>query len=270
MDNPIKTEKVSFLSNGLSLSGSFRLAPDSRKGVIFAHGITVDKDDEGIFVRAEKQLNKLGFSTLRFDFRGHGQSEGKSEKVVTISGELADLQAAVRFMGDRGSDWIGIAGASFGGGIAALYAGTHPGTVKALLLANPVLDFKKAFLEPTTEWRREQFATLDDDLAQKGYMELGSRRFKLGREIFEEMKTQLPYYQILGYTGPLLVVHGTNDEKIPYADVKGRFDRYGVNKNWELFPVEGAHHGFHEEPYEGQVVNLIVAFFTKDRDHTTS
>jgi len=35
----------------------------SSKGVVLAHGMTVDKDDGGIFVRAEKKLNEVGFST---------------------------------------------------------------------------------------------------------------------------------------------------------------------------------------------------------------
>ena len=67
---------------------------EKAKGVIvFAHGMTVNKDDEGIFVRADKELQKLGFSTLRFDFRAHGKSQGESVTDFTISNELKDLDA---------------------------------------------------------------------------------------------------------------------------------------------------------------------------------
>ncbi len=32
--------------------------------IVFAHGMTVDRDDERIFVRAEKELNKNGFAEI--------------------------------------------------------------------------------------------------------------------------------------------------------------------------------------------------------------
>jgi len=68
-----------------SLDATFIKVEKSTKIIIFAHGMTVDKDDEGIFVRAEKELNRLEFSTLRFDFRAHGKSQGNSITDFTIS-----------------------------------------------------------------------------------------------------------------------------------------------------------------------------------------
>ncbi|MEX2123713.1 MAG: alpha/beta fold hydrolase [Woeseia sp.] len=56
-----------------------------------------------------------GFSTLRFNFRGVGQSEGKFDDG---QGELLDALAAVQAMKDRGRMKLWVAGFSFGAAIA--------------------------------------------------------------------------------------------------------------------------------------------------------
>ncbi len=113
----------------LTTSDNFQLDADfhpgtNGKGVIFAHGMTVPRQDEEPFLIAAEKLNKLGFSTLLFDFRAHGKSQGDPKKDFTISNELIDLQSALEYMqshllaskGDAFQAWIGLAGASFGGG----------------------------------------------------------------------------------------------------------------------------------------------------------
>ena len=73
----MRRQVVKFSTNdNFILEGDFTKIEDSVKGVILAHGMTVNRDDEGIFVRAESKLNELGFSTLKFDFRGHAKSHG--------------------------------------------------------------------------------------------------------------------------------------------------------------------------------------------------
>lgn len=136
-------KKIIKTKDSFELSVIYNKLPQSLKVVVLAHGMTVNKDDEGIFVRAEKLLNESGVSTIRFDFRAHGESSGKSEDDFTISGELTDLDAIITFAKQEGFEWIGLAGASFGGSISALYSGAHPNDINALLLANPVLDYKK-------------------------------------------------------------------------------------------------------------------------------
>ena len=127
----IKTE------DNFTLDAIYNEVERSNKGVILAHGMTVSKEDEGILVRAETKLNEAGFNTIRFDFRAHGSSEGDSVKDFTVSGELKDLKAVFNFFEEEGINQIGLAGASFGGSISALYSGKYPNKVDVLFLANP-------------------------------------------------------------------------------------------------------------------------------------
>lgn len=247
-------------SDNFELAVIYNNVPQSSRVVIFAHGMTVDKGDEGIFVRAEKLLNEGEISTVRFDFRAHGKSQGKSLDDFTISGELADLDSIVQFARKEGYEWIGLAGASFGGSIAALYAGTHLEDIHALVLANPVLDYEKAFLEPTTPWAKKVFKDAVESIKKDGFIKIGSRNFKIGVKLFEEMKNFFPYKELGKYKRPLLVVHGTKDSKVSFQDARKVFTTLS-NPYKQFEAIKKSEHGFHEEPYETAVTDLIAIFF---------
>lgn len=247
-------------SDGFILNGSFTKINKSTKGIIFLHGMTVGKDDEGIFIRAESKLNKLDFSTLRFDFRAHGKSSGNSIEDFTITGELLDLKTAIEFMLKQGIKDLGLAAASFGGSIVSLYVEDNRNVIRALFLANPVLDYEKGFLRAKTIWVLKYFANFRSRLKKFGFIEVGSRRFKLGKTLFDQMNIYKPYKSLDKYYGPLMVVHGDKDDIVPFENVFEHFQKLS-NKNKEFKTIKGSEHGFDKEPYETEVVNFIVKFF---------
>jgi esterase/lipase len=242
---------------------------NSHKGIIFAHGMTVDRDDEGIFVRAESKLNKIGFSTMRFDFRAHGKSQGDSVKDFTISGEIKDLNAVVNYFNNQGVRNIGLAGASFGGSISALYASKYPKKLAALFLANPCLNYEKCFIKPTTIWAKKYFKNVLKRINEDGSVKIGSQKFQLGHQLFDEMKHYNPCRELNKFKNPLFIVHGDKDSKVNFNDVVNCFKSLSKGDK-ELRILHGAEHGFHNEPFETQVEKMIVNFFkdkllTKDK-----
>jgi predicted alpha/beta-fold hydrolase len=48
----------------------------SDKVVLLCHGIRGKKDERGSFITLAKEIQKQGYSTVRIDFRGHGESNG--------------------------------------------------------------------------------------------------------------------------------------------------------------------------------------------------
>ena len=79
-----------------------------------------------------------GIAVLRFDFRGVGQSEGDFAQGV---GEQDDVRGALDFVLSRGRvapGKVGLAGYSFGGGVALSFA-AKDARVKALALISPGL-----------------------------------------------------------------------------------------------------------------------------------
>jgi pimeloyl-ACP methyl ester carboxylesterase len=254
-ENPLEINT----KDGFKLNALGNFSVPSSPAVIFCHGMSVDLNAEGIFVRAYRQLAEKGFNVLRFDFRAHGKSSGESSKDFTVSGELFDLEAAVQHALAHGFSSLGLAGASFGGSIVALYAASHP--VQALLLANPVLSYH-GILEPQSPWAKSVFSNIASDLDSKGYvsMNAGWSELRMGRKFFEEMAFYDPGLVLRAYSGPLLAIHGDMDDMVLLEPTRAVFDAIpNPMKHFEV--VHGSSHGFHAEPFESQVTNLSVGFF---------
>lgn len=75
--------------------------------------------------------------TVRFNFRGVGQSEGEHDDGM---GEQDDLGAVVEYaITELGWQKVYLAGFSFGSGVACLYAGDHAEKIAGLFLVAPAV-----------------------------------------------------------------------------------------------------------------------------------
>jgi fermentation-respiration switch protein FrsA (DUF1100 family) len=124
----VKTERVTFSSEGLELAGELRSAATGRRqpGVVLTGPFTGVKEQvTGTYARI---LAMSGFTTLAFDHRGFGESGGRPGHEDS-QGKLADLRAAVGFLADRAeadAARIGIVGICLGGGYAVRAAAADP------------------------------------------------------------------------------------------------------------------------------------------------
>lgn len=250
----------------LKTSDGFRLDAEfgqgtTTKGVIFIHGIANDIQREEPFVHAAKELHEQGFSTLLLDLRAHGKSSGESIEDFTISSQLTDIDAAATYLKEHAATTIYLAGASFGAAAIILYAEKYPDAVKGLFLENPVIDYDKAFLHPTTSWGQQYFTNYNNQLEEKGYVAVTSREYKLGPDMFDEMKLYKPFESIRAFTYPVYILHGDRDHILPYQDSLEFFEALeNPKKKFTLIP--GADHGFHEEPFTTKATEKIVEFFS--------
>lgn len=104
--------QISFLSEGYSLEGLFNKA-NSDYGVIISHPHPLYGGDMYNYVveTISDAFRKKGYSTLRFNFRGVGESQGKYSEGI---GEQQDILAAIDFFVNQGIKQIDLAGYSFG------------------------------------------------------------------------------------------------------------------------------------------------------------
>jgi len=257
-------EKIFFQSgDGTPLCGIWHVSTEDSKNaaVILAHGITVDKNEDGVFSDLADNLVSNGFSVLRFDFRGHGESGGKPID-LTIEGELKDLKAAYLWMEKRvPGKPMGILGASFGGGIAVLFASRQPKMLTSLCLWNPVLNYNHTFLHPYLPWIRERKANMKSEIENQGWTTLGSRKYVIGKKLVDEMKILRPYEELKRLKLPICIVHGDEDRHVPYED-----SAMYVGDAWKgsLTTIHGSEHGFHDEPYREQAIKRTVDFFVRN------
>jgi alpha/beta superfamily hydrolase len=132
-------EKITFDCHGLILEG--RLAPgSSAKGVLITHPHPLyggDMDNQVVAAVAETYQSK-GWSTLCFNFRGTGASEGHFDNG---QGEQSDIEAAIAYLKSRGCQPIDLAGYSFGAWVLAGWSQNNPNHPHAIRLVAPPVAF---------------------------------------------------------------------------------------------------------------------------------
>lgn len=257
-------EKLYFpTSDALRLCGILSTSQNyTQKCIILCHGIGYHKDeDEDLFKNFAKRLSAEGFSVFRFDFRGHGESEGKSID-MTIAGEEKDIEAAVRFLKSKGFKNFGVLSQSFAGGAVSLFSFAHQDIVKTLVLWNSVIDYREEN-NPTLPWAIKYWGKpAFERVASLSFTEVGSNNFKVGKKLMREIKTLKPWKKLLKIKIPTLFVHGDNDMHVPYQDSV----KYATAmKNAKLVNIHGAEHGFHEnQRYAEQGERVTIEFFLKN------
>ena len=253
-------EEKNYFTNadGLKLCGILtKPQKETEKCIILCHGITVTKEEGGIFTKLAERLAENDFAVFRFDFRGHGESEGNSID-LTITGEKKDLEAAVKFMQDSGYKDFGITVASFGGGAVSLFVAEHRNLIKALVLWNAVIDYH-SILQPELPWPKENFGKeAMKKLETQGYIEIGSRKFKVGKVLFSELKQLEPWKGIQNLEIPILFIHGNKDNYVPYED-SVKYSK--LFNNTKLETIQGGEHGFHHNRRDADKVDEVTIQF---------
>jgi pimeloyl-ACP methyl ester carboxylesterase len=223
---------------------------DTKSCVILCHGITSDKEEDGIFTNLARKLAIAGFAVFRFDFRGHGESGDKSIN-LTVSGQERDLETAFNFLVNKGYDKFGLVAASFAGGSVCFFAPKHQNKIKALVLWNSVINF-------TTFYRLWLADGGKAKLKKQGF--IVRNNFKLGSKLFEETFRLKPWKELKKLSIPLLFIHGDKDTKVPYSDSV----RYANMLKARLETIRGGEHGFHNRIGDSNQANLAtVEFFEK-------
>jgi len=155
-------ERVSFVSDGLRLAGvlhlpSPRAAHGRRPGFLVLHGFGSNKDS-GVSLTVATLLADFGYTALRFDMRGCGESEGPRGRVICLE-QVEDTRHALSFLATRPEvdpERIGVIGNSFGAAVAVYAAGVDR-RVAACISCGGWGDGEKKFRkqhESPEAWRR--------------------------------------------------------------------------------------------------------------------
>ncbi len=258
--------------DGLHLRGTF-VIPGGRPigAAVLVHGGGVTRDEGGFFTRLAAGLAEAGVASLRFDFRGHGDSDGRQED-LTICGVVNDIHAAVAHLqGQTGAGRVALVGTSFGGGITGYYATRHPDQVQTLVLLNPLLNYKKRFIEDKPYWHDDRIdEEAGRELAANGFV-WHSPTFRLGRALLNEVFYVQPHLALPEIAAPTLLVHGTRDTFIPVTSSQQTLERLRCESR--LVEIDGAQHGFavHDDPqyrdpqtqaWQAHVIEVVAQWIT--------
>ena len=91
-----------------------------------------------ICVNFSRHLAKLGYTILRFDYMGRGDSDGDF-KDATVRTRISDVKCAINYLKSSkySLDFIGLIGLRFGATVAAL-AAEEDQNIGCLVLWNPI------------------------------------------------------------------------------------------------------------------------------------
>ena len=217
--------------------------PDLKPGqqcpmVVFCHGFGGTKEGP-LFELITDSLQKHGIASIRFDFNGHGESEGKFEE-MTVPNEINDAKKVIEYVRDlRYVSKVALVGHSQGGVVASMTAGEMGSDISAVVLMAPAAVLRDDAIRGST------FGKQYNPLDPPEYVELWGPQ-RLGRN-YIKTAFSLPIYETAAnYHGPALIIHGNGDRIVPYT--------YGLrfHQQWkgsEYVLQEYFDHGFSQNIY---------------------
>lgn len=211
---------VTYTVEGQKVVGTLQL-PDgvsTPPAVLLLHGFAGSRDEleipsvkEGVFARAARMLAMKGLASLRIDFRGNGDSEGKFED-MTMQGEVKDALAALDFLvseGEVNKDKMALVGWSMGGAVAAAVAGRSPHRLSSVALWAPGSNMASSFaLLFGPQLVRDGLAALDKPVIAK--LPWG-KEVPIKAGLIKSFFAVDPAAEIGRYRGALFVAVGTKD-----------------------------------------------------------
>lgn len=235
------------LSMKVSLPKGFDEAKDSCHMVILMHGIFSSKDYPPM-PNIARALAKEGIASVRFDFDGHGDSEGRMID-MTVANELADAKAIWDYAATLPYvSGISLLGHSQGGVIASMTAGNDSVDPEALILIAPGSVIKEACQGG------HFFGNSFDPKDPPEYIKC-FHHFKLGRNYMLQTQELDIYGVSANFQGRVCIIHGSKDGTVPMWCSEKYMDIYS---NSEMHVVEGENHLIIKKRRE--VISIILDF----------
>jgi len=134
-------EHINILSGAWTIEGLLEKSSET-KGVVITHPHPLYGGNmhNNVVMVISHTYQKLGYTTLRFNFRGVGSSQGS---YGDGNGEQEDVRAAIACLTDRGMKQIDLAGYSFGAWVNGHLNCTKVGIANMVMVSPPVafIDF---------------------------------------------------------------------------------------------------------------------------------
>ena len=216
--------------------------------VIQMHGFCGNKG--GMHELIANKLVNSKVASVRFDFNGHGESEGLFQN-MTVPNEIEDAKAIYEYVSSLPFvSKIGFLGHSQGGVVASMAAGElGDDKVSALVLMAPAAVLREDAIRGNTFGKVYDPLTLTEDVELFGGLKLGKNYIKTA--------FSLPIYETAaGYQGPAAIFHGNNDKVVPYTYGERYHKIYPLS---EYHYLHGEDHGFSQSL--DSISDLIVKFY---------
>ena len=208
-------------------------------GVVWLSGYRSDMESTKA-TALDGEAEQRGLGLLRFDYSGHGRSEGRLED-GTVSHWLEEVLALVRAETEGPQILVG---SSMGGYLAllavrALIEAGETERIKGLILIAPAVDFTEALI-----WAKAP------DKARRAIMEEGvwrrpsaysSEPDSFTRALIEDGRKHLLLGGMIRTGAPTVVLQGMQDPDVPFAHALALMQRLGGDPETLTLIKDGDH-----------------------------
>ena len=275
------------LSAVLSIPG-VRDASEPCPGIILCQGYAGLKD--ALMPAVAARLSAEGYVTLRFDYRGFGESEGPRHRLIPLE-QIEDIRNGLTCLGVRDEvdpDRLAIWGTSFGGAHAA-YTAAVDERVRCIVSVVGIGDGERWLRCLRREWEWQAFVKELEEDRDRRVLSGQSRRVHPyhimettpeGWEFWNETvaanpergQVEMPLEcadAIIEYkpetvahemTGPALYVSAELDTLTPLDEQMSLYECSPEPKRYEVIPGVN-HHDIYKEPHLTRLLDLSVAWF---------
>jgi len=244
---------VTIKRDGLILRGTLvKPKTDSFDLVVLMHGFTSNRGitPDQLLYQLAQRFEEKGLATLRFDFNGHGTSDGRFED-MTVLNEISDGKAILDYAhGIKGGNRLYLLGHSQGGVVASMLAGYYHDKVDKLALLAPAATLKDDALKGSTQGYTYDPQNIPATLPIKKGLTLGGFYLRTAQT--------LPIYEVAQtYHGPVCLIHGLQDTVVDHG-ASTQYD--AVYTNDQLHLLDDADHGFTGNHARQEALTIATGF----------
>jgi pimeloyl-ACP methyl ester carboxylesterase len=239
------------ISDGYTLRGILNEVENSKGLVVMFHGFTGHMNENGyLFKELSTQLAEHGFSSIRFDYRGNGISDGRFNE-MTFDTVLADARNIVKYAKSLNiNEKLIILGFSMGGAAASMVAKEFEEDLEKLVLLAPAASMMTSVVgryrnNPNVIWYDENNIDMGGYLMSKAFI-----------DSFDD----LDLYQNTNLNVPVIIIHGEKDMAVPVEYGKKYSELY---PNCEFYMVPESEHCFQRMCRREFVNSHIIEFLEK-------
>lgn len=216
------------------------------------HGLTGHMEERHIRAVAET-MNSLGIATLRAEMYGHGKSEGEFKqhnlfKWLNNAMTLADHAASLEFVSD-----LYVCGHSQGGVTTVMLAGMKPELFKAAIPLSPAVMITEAARNGSSFGYGFDPDHIPDEINVNSEQKVSGNYLRAAQMLDVD-------YAFSRYKGPVLIVHGSEDEAVPVAYARAAAEKYSDAR---LVIIEGDDHCF--DYHLDQMIDAVRSFLEEAR-----
>ena len=225
-----------YFINKLKQRIAYKTVKGREPGIIFIHGLNSDMNGEKA-LKVEKYARKHKLSFVRFDCRGHGNSDGKFED-FTISDWKKDLVNVIDKL-TRGPQIL--IGSSMGGWLMMLAARLRPSRIKGMIGLAAAPDYgDNLYNNLTIKNKRE--------IKNKGIIKYSSFGFSyfIRKNFFLDARKNKVLNKLYRYNKPLILIHGLNDNVVS-SKVSKKILKKVTSKKIQIILLKNSDHRLSSE-----------------------